>query len=106
AWIGMREHKARHAVSECRLADAGRAADQPGVGNAAALVTLQQRALGVGMAEQFDCFTRVQDLGVVGIVVAHGATASGVRTGWTCKRSATIFQTSPATTSRALRPSI
>ena len=50
--IGMRQHEPRHAIGQRRLADAGLAADQPGVRDAAAAIGVEQRLLGLGMAEQ------------------------------------------------------
>ena len=50
--IGMREHKARKAVGQCRLADPGEAADQPGMRDAAAAIGVEHRRFGVGMPEQ------------------------------------------------------
>ena len=41
--IGMRQHEARETIGQRRLADAGRAADQPGMRNAPALVACEQR---------------------------------------------------------------
>ncbi len=43
----MGEHEARHAICERRLADAGCAADQPGVRDAPAFVGVEQRLLGI-----------------------------------------------------------
>ena len=48
----MREHEARHAIGERRLADAGRAADQPGMRDAAAAIGSSRRLLGRLVAEQ------------------------------------------------------
>ena len=56
--IGMGEHEARHAIGERRLADAARAADQPGMRHAAAAIGIEQRLLGLGMAEQRRCVAR------------------------------------------------
>ena len=53
----------------------GRPADQPGVRNTAALVGLEQRALGFGVSEQRGRFARTQDV-AVGVVLAHGAIVS------------------------------
>ena len=52
ARIGMREHEARHAIGQRRLADARRPADQPGMVDTAAAIGLEQRPLGLVMAEQ------------------------------------------------------
>src|SRR5258708_34501339 len=46
----MAEHKARHPIGQRRLADALRAADQPGVRNPPAAIGVQQRRLGLAMA--------------------------------------------------------
>src|SRR5215475_4780974 len=64
-WIGMREHEARHAVGERRFADAGRAADQPRMRDAAAAVGLEERTLGRGMAEPGSRVARMRRLGLV-----------------------------------------
>ncbi len=48
----MGEHEPRHAVGERRLADAARAADQPGMRHASAAIGVEQRLLGLGMAEE------------------------------------------------------
>jgi len=50
--IRMSQHEPRQAVSQGRLADAGRPADQPGMRDAPALITVEQRLLGLGMGEQ------------------------------------------------------
>ena len=50
--IGMREHEARHAISERRLADALRARDQKRMRHAAGAIGGKQCRFGVGMAEQ------------------------------------------------------
>ena len=39
--ITVSQHKARHAIGQCRLADTCRAADQPGMGNATAAVGIE-----------------------------------------------------------------
>ena len=49
----MGEHEARHAIGQRRLADAGRPADQPGMRQAPAAIGLEQRPLGLGVAEQY-----------------------------------------------------
>jgi len=51
-WIGMRQHKSREPEGERCLANAGRAADQPGVCDPPALVSIEQRALGILVAKQ------------------------------------------------------
>ena len=50
--IGMRQHEARHPIGQRRLADAALAADQPGMRHAPAAIGVEQRLLGLGMAEQ------------------------------------------------------
>ena len=58
----MGEHEARHAIGERRLADAGRTADQPGMRHAPAAIGVEQRALGLGVAEQAGVVARVRNL--------------------------------------------
>ena len=50
--VGVRQHEARQAISQRRLADALGAGDQESVRNAAAAIGGEQRRLGTGMAEQ------------------------------------------------------
>ena len=57
--IGMRQHEPRHAVRQRRLADAGFAADQPGVRHALAAIGGEQLLLGFAMAEQHRGFARI-----------------------------------------------
>ena len=64
--IGMREHETRHAIGERRLADAGRAADQPGVWHAAAAVGSSSACSASRVAEQHRRLARMRDRGVVG----------------------------------------
>ena len=49
--IAIREHEARHAVGQCRLANALRAADQPGMRDSPAAIGVQQGRLGLAMPE-------------------------------------------------------
>jgi hypothetical protein len=48
----VRQHEARQAISQRRLADAFWAGDQEGVRNAAAAIGGEQRGLGAGVTEQ------------------------------------------------------
>ena len=101
--IAMYQHETRHPVGQRRLADAGRAADQPGMGNAPAFISLEQCALGLAMAEQHVGFARAPDLDVV----AHGAVVSAVRRCSSgCRRCSTALQMRSATTARGARPSM
>ncbi len=102
----MREHETRQPIGQRCLADAGRAADQPGVRNAAAFVGIEQRALGLVMSEQRAGFARAQNVDV-GLVVAHGAVvAVARRSGVGCRRCSMALQIRSATTSRGARPSM
>jgi hypothetical protein len=56
--IGMHEHESREAEGECRLADPGRPADQPGMRDATALVGIKQGAFSLFMTEQSRGFAR------------------------------------------------
>src|SRR6185312_808566 len=100
--IGMSEHEAREAERERRLADSGRAADQPGMGDAAALVGVEQRGFRGLVPEQRDGLARRLD---VAVVLAHGAAACTSAGGAGRKRSSTAFQMRSATISRGARPS-
>src|SRR5262245_65965642 len=40
----MRQYKARHSISQCRLADARWPADQPSMGNASTFIRIEERA--------------------------------------------------------------
>src|SRR5262249_31489928 len=98
--IGMRQDEACETVCERCLADARWAADQPGMGNAAAFVGIKQRALGLRVTEQGRGFAWQSSLAVTIVVGAHGAVVSGtpIRSG--CKRSWTIAHIRSDTTSR------
>ena len=104
--IGMREHEARQPIGQRRLADAGRAADQPGMRNAAAFVGIEQRALGLGMAEQRRGLARPQhvDARRCRRCTAPSSRATSAFPG--CSRCSTIAQIRSATTSRGARPSM
>ena len=70
----MRQHEARHAIGQRRLADAALAADQPGVRDAAGAVGVEQRLLGLGVAEQHRRLARMRRCVAVGLVAsAHAA---------------------------------
>ena len=72
----MREHEARHAIGQRRLADALRAADQPGMRNAPAAIGIEQRRLGLAMAEQIGRFARMPDRRfLLGLARAHAVSA-------------------------------
>src|SRR5665213_1665568 len=100
----MSEHETCHAIGQRRLADARRSADQPGMGNAAAFVSIEQRALGIVVTEQHVGFARAQDF-PVGIVVTHGVVVSA-RRGCGLRRSTTVSHIRPDTMSRGARPSM
>ena len=71
--VGMRQHEARQAISQRRLADALGAGDQEGVGNAAAAIGGKQRRLGAGVAEQHRGRARVRRFAVFACLRAHDA---------------------------------
>ena len=50
--IGMRQHEAREAIGQASPCRCRAAADQPGMRHAPALIGVEQRLLGLGMAEQ------------------------------------------------------
>src|SRR5215218_7217361 len=58
--LGIREYEAGHAIGQRRLADALRAADQPGMRNAPAAIGFEQGHLGIAMAEPGGGFTRMR----------------------------------------------
>src|SRR5215510_13443095 len=95
----MGQHKARHPVSERRLADAVRPADQPGVRDAAAAIGFEQHLLGLAMAEQHCGLARVRGLGLVSrFGSAHEATSpSAIGAVAGSRRSVITFQTRSAT---------
>src|SRR5712691_32121 len=106
----MREREARHAIGERRLADAGLAADQPGVRDSAAAVGLEQRPLGLRVAEQNMRVARMRNVVFVlarAIRRAHVAASSiisGASAG--CSRALTTAQMASATASGCGKASI
>ena len=58
--VAVGEHEPRHAIGQRRLADALRAAKQPGVRNASAAIGVQQRHLGIAMTEPRAGFARMR----------------------------------------------
>src|SRR5687767_2354704 len=77
--IRMRQHEARHAVSQRRFSDAARPADQPGVRDPAAAIGLEQYALCLRMPEQLLGFAWMQAVtGLLVIIGAHGAALSAL----------------------------
>ena len=93
----MAQHKSRHAIGQCRLADALRAADQPGVRNPAALVGIEQRGLFLPVPKQHGRFARMGrgNLGL-GLTWAHAVVAR-LSAGAAKKRSRSAVQTLAAT---------
>src|SRR4051794_11475643 len=72
----MREHESRHPISQRCLADALRAADQPGMRNAPAAIAIEQRCLRRAMPEQFAGLARAPDRDLIfGLARAHAAVA-------------------------------
>ena len=57
----MRQHEARHAVGQCRLADTLGPADQPGMRNAPAAIGIEQGGLRLAMPEQLGGLARMAD---------------------------------------------
>ena len=103
--LGIGEHELRHAVGQRRLADALRAADQPGMRNLAALVGTQQRRLCRRMAVEPRGLARRRHHGVaLGLARAHA------RTVWLAsllsRRSCTTAQIRAATVSASALASI
>ncbi len=88
----MGEHEARHAVGERRLADAARAADQPGMRHALTAIGVEERLLGARMAVERQGPARMRD---VGRVHAHEAASIGGAAG--LSRAFTAAQTNSAT---------
>src|SRR4051794_30570055 len=86
----MRKHVARHAVSERRLADAARAADQPGMRHAPRAIRVEKTLLGLGMSVKRKRLPRMRDFRVV----AHEAATSGAAG---LSRAVTAAQTNSAT---------
>src|SRR5690606_24210990 len=71
--VGIGEDEPCRPIGKRRFANAGRPADQPGMGNASGLVGREDRGLPFGMAEQRRRRTRVGKC----ILAAHGAAVSG-----------------------------
>ena len=63
--VGMGEHETRHPIGERRLADAGRSAEEPRVGDATAAVLVKQRLLDLGMTVKRERLARMRDLGIL-----------------------------------------
>src|SRR5579883_3620973 len=104
--IAMGEHEPRHTIGERRLADALRAAEQPGMRNASAAIGVEQRRFRLAMAEQRGGFARMRDrrLGF-GLARAHAGLGALLVT-LTKKRSRKAVQTLPATVSTSASASI
>ena len=104
--VRMREHETRHAIGQRRLADTGRSTDQPGVWHAGAAIGIQQRLVGLLMAEPVRRLARMRYREVVAILT-HEATSSRV-TGAVAgsSRLATVSQMRAAVAAGVSRPSI
>ena len=63
--MAVGEHEARHAIGQRRLADALRAADQPGMRNAPRSIGVQERRLGLAMPEQIGGLARMSCRGLL-----------------------------------------
>src|ERR1700741_1550275 len=97
----MRQHKARHAIGERRLADALRATEQPGMRNASAAIGVEQRRLRLAVAEKLGGFARMRHrrLGF-GLARAHaGLGTLSLLVALTKKRSRKALHTFAATVS-------
>ena len=94
--VAMGEHEARHAIGQRCLADALRAADQPGMRDPPALVGGKQRSLRLAVSEQHGSLARMgrRDLGL-GLSRAHAVEAT--LAGAVKKRSRSAVQTAAAT---------
>ena len=104
--IAMREHEPRHPIGQRRLADALRAADQPGMRNPPAAIGVQQRQFGLAMPEQRHGFARMRDgSGCLSLAGAHARLAT-FETSNSRKRSRTAVQTLAATAPAAALASI
>ena len=107
--IGMREHEPRHPVGQRRLADAGRAADQPGMRHASRAIGVEHRLLGLGVTDERAGLARMWKLV---LVVARGgrrhdatpSSATGAVAG--SSRLLTTFQIWSATSGRVPLASI
>src|SRR5580704_11363977 len=98
-WIAMSEHEASHAVSQRRLADALRTADQPGMRNAPTPIGAQERGFRLAMSEQRRGLARMRhgDLRF-DLARAHAEVAT-LAAGTAKKRSRRAVQTWAATVS-------
>src|SRR5437763_1021986 len=100
----MREHESRHPISQRCLADALRAADQPGMRNAPAAIGIEQRCLRRTMSEQFGGLARVPDRDLIfGLASAHADVADVAVAN---RRSRSAVHTWAATTSGLVLASI
>jgi hypothetical protein len=91
--IAMREHEARHPIGQRRLADALRAADQPGMRNTSAAVGIEQCLLGLAMPEQRGGFARMDGCdGWIDLFGAHAECAM-ISASAAIKRSRTAIRT-------------
>src|ERR1700675_4485809 len=104
--IAMGEHEARHPIGQRRLADAGRAPDQPGMRNAPAAIGIQQGGLGLAMPEQRSGFARMGDRDLrLDLTGAHAGLAT-LLVLVAKKRSRNAAQILPATTAGSAVASI
>src|ERR1700733_6831019 len=74
--IAVGQDEAGHSVSQRRLADALRAADQPGVRNAPRAIGVEQRRLGLAMTKKVDGFPRMRNRYLRFGLAAHAETAA------------------------------
>src|SRR5271169_6094584 len=100
----MSQHEARHAISQCRLADALWTADQPGMRNAPAAIGVEQRRLGLAMPEQFRGFARMRYCNLLFDLARAHADGAGLEMAKRWSRSA--VQTCAATASGSAVASI
>src|SRR6266700_6323975 len=91
--IAVGQHETRGPVGQRRLADALRTTDQPGVGNPAAAIGVQERSLGFAMTEQNAGLARRADRDFLfDLARTHAVAAVN-------KWSHSVVQTRPATLS-------
>src|SRR5579871_170993 len=95
--ITMGQHKARHAIGERGLADALRAADQPGMCDASAAVGVEQRRFRLMMPEQRGGLARMRHRSLgFGLARTHAGLGTPALTK---KRSRKVLQILVATVS-------
>src|SRR5262245_2568819 len=104
----MRQNEACHAIGQGRLADAGRAAQDPGVRHAAGAIGVEQRLLGLAVAEECGGLARMERrVALLVFAAAHDRALSmitGADAGWS--RRLTSAQMASLTGSALTRASM